>query len=558
MSAVPSSFVLALGWSLFDFVWQGALPLLGLWRGLHVEAALDASPAARFVHFPRTAGAGDATVAPAASWQSTLQQRLPWVVALWSIGASLLAARMALGLLWVARASNARGMPDASWQRTLDRLAGTIGVACAVRLRVVAEITTPVTAGWWKPVVLVPAALIAGMPPDLLEALLAHELAHVRRHDYLVNLAQSAAEALLFYHPVVWWLSSRIRVEREQVADDLATEGLGDPRRLAIALHELDLFQDRLRRSEARGPVASSNVVAADGGHLMARIQRLVRPSHHALSWKMALPIFALTASCLAARPQQATPATAAGAPPAPSAAPVVASQPTPDTPAVVDSTPAPGASPVTTARVQAVNERHGDAYALIRADRDSITMSGDTRDIPSIQRARGRLQGDFLWLRRAGKAYVVQDPAILARAMDVWKTTEPVEKQMQALEDQMRGPEQRMEALDRQMEALGDDDEDDSPARRDMGDGRMAPLQAQMQKLAAVVKQQSERIEAARAPIEKLGKQMEDENEGMEALNKQMEALSKQEEQLTREAERKMRLLIDEAMRSGKATPID
>lgn len=73
----------------------------------------------------------------------------------------------------------------------------------------------------------------------LLEALLAHELAHVRRQDYLAHLLQSLVEALLFFHPVVWWLSSRLRQERELVADALAARALDDPRRLAQALHAL-------------------------------------------------------------------------------------------------------------------------------------------------------------------------------------------------------------------------------------------------------------------------------------------------------------------------------
>ena len=82
---------------------------------------------------------------------------------------------------------------------------------------------------------LVPAVLVTGMPPHLLEALLAHELGHIRRHDYLINLLQNVVEILLFYHPAVWWLSRRIRTEREQIADDFAAHHLGDPRRLALA-----------------------------------------------------------------------------------------------------------------------------------------------------------------------------------------------------------------------------------------------------------------------------------------------------------------------------------
>ena len=97
--------------------------------------------------------------------------------------------------------------------------------------------------GWWRPVIFVPAGLLTGMPSDYLEALQAHELAHVQRFDYVVNLIQSAIEMLLFYHPAVWWISRQIRIEREQIADDLAASGLGDTRRLALALQQLDLFR---------------------------------------------------------------------------------------------------------------------------------------------------------------------------------------------------------------------------------------------------------------------------------------------------------------------------
>src|SRR5437868_5035802 len=110
---------------------------------------------------------------------------------------------------------------------------------CAVGLRLLAELPGPITLGALKPFVLLPAALLGRLPVDLLEALLAHELAHVRRWDYFANLLQSAVEALLFFHPVVWWLSARMRAERELVADEISAEVLGDSRRLAVALHML-------------------------------------------------------------------------------------------------------------------------------------------------------------------------------------------------------------------------------------------------------------------------------------------------------------------------------
>jgi D-alanyl-D-alanine endopeptidase (penicillin-binding protein 7) len=154
---------------------------------------------------------------------------------------------------------------------------------------VVDGLASPVTAGWWRPVVLVPASLVSGMAPDLLEALLAHEMAHVRRFDYLVNLGQNVVETLLFYHPAVWWISHRIRVEREQIADDIAARALGEPRRLARALSELERFQFSTHHL----------VQAANGGDLMSRIKRLVRPDTQALNWKAAIPVLGLAAVCM-------------------------------------------------------------------------------------------------------------------------------------------------------------------------------------------------------------------------------------------------------------------
>src|SRR4029434_68939 len=83
--------------------------------------------------------------------------------------------------------------------------------------------------GRLRPVLLLPAASLAGLTPQQLEAVLAHELAHIRRHDYLGNVFQTLVEALLFYHPAVWWPSARIRYERELCCDDLAVEVCGDP-----------------------------------------------------------------------------------------------------------------------------------------------------------------------------------------------------------------------------------------------------------------------------------------------------------------------------------------
>jgi D-alanyl-D-alanine endopeptidase (penicillin-binding protein 7) len=223
-----------------------------------------------------------------------LRDSLRGIVGLWALCAALLALRMVLGLLWINRAANddaPRHRADRlQWEASLARLARRFGVTRAVRLRIVDTLASPVTAGWWRPVVLVPASLVSGMPADLLGALLAHEMAHIKRHDYLVNLLQNVIETVLFYHPAVWWISNRIRSERELMADDLAARTLGEPRRLALALSELEKLQFSTHHLAQ----------AANGGNLMERIQHLMRPAPQAMNWKAAIPMLGLALACMA------------------------------------------------------------------------------------------------------------------------------------------------------------------------------------------------------------------------------------------------------------------
>jgi bla regulator protein BlaR1 len=310
---MKTALVEAIGWTLLHFCWQGLLIgcacalLLALMRNTRPEyrynlacAALlacvlwpAAELAARLQDGGRAAAmpfgaaplaAGGVGEAGLAAW---LQQQLLSIVGLWSLCAALLALRMAAGLAWIRRAG-AAPLAGAEWQARAARMAALAGVTRTVRLRVAHNLDSPLTVGWLRPVVLMPASLMSGMPAELLEALLAHEMAHVRRFDYLLNLGQNVAEVLLFYHPAVWWISGRIRVEREQIADDLAARQLGDPRRLARALSELE----RLQFS------AHHLAVAANGGDLVARVRRLVKPQRQALDWKAALPALGLAAAC--------------------------------------------------------------------------------------------------------------------------------------------------------------------------------------------------------------------------------------------------------------------
>jgi len=156
------------------------------------------------------------------------------------------------------------------WQQRLSALASHLQVRRTVRLYESVVARVPALIGWIRPVILVPAGALINLSAEELEAVLAHELAHIRRHDYLVNLLQTVVETLFFYHPAVWWINRNIRSEREDCCDDLAVELCGNPLTYVRALTALE--QTRL--------CAPRLAMAADGGGLLRRVQRLLGASH--------------------------------------------------------------------------------------------------------------------------------------------------------------------------------------------------------------------------------------------------------------------------------------
>jgi hypothetical protein len=137
----------------------------------------------------------------------------------------------------------------------------------------------PTVIGWLRPVVLLPIASLSGLTTQQIEMILAHELAHIRRHDFIVNLMQAVVETLLFYHPAVWWISQRIRVEREHCCDDVAVAMFGDPLQYARALTRFE----ELRLDPAHA------LLAANGGSLLTRIRRLVGTRGESANWSSQL-----------------------------------------------------------------------------------------------------------------------------------------------------------------------------------------------------------------------------------------------------------------------------
>ena len=228
---------------------------------------------------------------------------LSWVAAAWSVGVVVFWLRLVGGWMIAERLRRRQVRPAPfQWQQAFDRLRARLRVSRPVRLLVSGLLQAPAVVGLLRPVVLVPVGALAGLPAEQMEALLLHELAHIRRYDYLVNALQSMVEALLFYHPAVWWVSGHMRSERELSCDDAAIAVTGDAESYARALAEVGAVEN------ARYHAA----VAATGGSLANRVARLLgepRPASHTHSPAAAVAAAALVAiTVMAALGQTARP----------------------------------------------------------------------------------------------------------------------------------------------------------------------------------------------------------------------------------------------------------
>lgn len=214
-------------------------------------------------------GDGVAWTAGLAAIVERVEALLPLLVALWFAGVLFLMTRLIAG--WTQaqrlRLHGLRAAPRAL-ELAVELLGHRLGLRRVVRVCESALAEVPTVVGWLKPIVLIPTSALGGLTPQQLEAILAHELAHVRRHDYVVNLLQTVVETLLFYHPAVWWISKRVREEREHCCDDLAVQACGDRFGYVRALTALEELRAQ--------PSALGIAMAADGGSLLARVQRLV------------------------------------------------------------------------------------------------------------------------------------------------------------------------------------------------------------------------------------------------------------------------------------------
>ncbi|HYE89357.1 MAG TPA: M56 family metallopeptidase, partial [Vicinamibacterales bacterium] len=225
------------------------------------------------------------------SWPPSTIGPLPstLVVAMWAVGVLALSLRLLGGWMLTRRLTrHAIAAVSPAVNAAAKTIADRLQLRRAVLVVESGAVIVPTLIGYVKPVVLLPAVALTGLTPDQLNAILAHELAHVRRHDYLINLLQSIVETLLFYHPATWWVSAQVRAEREHCCDDLAVDVCGDRLVYVSALAELTSIASH-----------RAFALAATDGSLLSRVQRLLgrpRASHEpAPAWAL-LVLFVLLA----------------------------------------------------------------------------------------------------------------------------------------------------------------------------------------------------------------------------------------------------------------------
>ena len=219
---------------------------------------------------PSTASARtqvSAAPAPAVEVPENSRPWLPWLVAAWALGVCLLSIRFLFN--WNSVLTLRRGgelLADHALLARFGILATQLKISRPVRFLISSHARVPMVIGWLKPAILLPAGLLSGLDTRQIEAIVAHELAHIRRYDYLVNLLQNLVETVFFFHPAVWWTSAQIRRDRENCCDDVAAALSGGSLHYARALVALEA--QLCASVQTLGP-------AANGGNLLSRIRRL-------------------------------------------------------------------------------------------------------------------------------------------------------------------------------------------------------------------------------------------------------------------------------------------
>lgn len=310
----PTEIIQAIGWTLLNSLWQGiaiaiilAILLFGLRKktsqiryalsitamGLMILAAIVTF----IIEYQSISHISDALILSEIDTFSAIvgqlstekwftpfldyfNENIPLLVLVWVIGIFFLGLKMIGELTYLNHLKRYRVQPvSRNFQDQVIALANQMGIQKSIKVVESLKVNTPMVVGFFKPVILLPFGLVSGLSPQQIECILAHELAHIKRFDFVINMIQSFVEVLLFFNPAVWWISACIRAERENCCDDLAIQITGDKATFVKTLAHLE--EIRLSSSNTFAMTFSKNKKG-----VLYRIRRILKneTTYHAFS----------------------------------------------------------------------------------------------------------------------------------------------------------------------------------------------------------------------------------------------------------------------------------
>lgn len=528
-----------------------------------------------------------ASVEPAAQTSQQPPFDIRWTDINWNLWAALIYVSITLILLmrYFLGIALSRRLVRASSEISEPRLSAKLRTVKDIHIAESELISVPITIGVFRSTILLPAGW-REWDISKLNAIISHELSHVVRHDALVQHISLVHRAFFWFSPLAWWLDRHLAALAEQASDEAALAGGADRDDYARTL--LTFFE---AVQSAPGRVWWQGVSMAQQGQAEERVEKV-------LAWRgaismnlkksfaiaiivLAVPVVYLVASARpsvhAAQETQSTGSSSVQSPTPPSIAPAAPAggvvNTGPESPAPV--APVMPEAPVSSYADQSSGKGYSYSYGydedddeqrfiIVSGKSDSYTMSGSTQDIHHVQRLKKQIPGDFIWFQRDEKSYIIRDQATIDRARAFWAPQEELGKKQEALGKQQ-------EELGKQQEALGKKMEEVRVNVPDMT-AALDALKAKLQKLGstATMEQvgdlQSEigNLQSKIGEIQsqageqqgKLGEEQGKLGEEQGKLGEQQGELGRRQGELAREASIKMKALLDEAIKNGRARP--
>ncbi len=444
-----------------------------------------------------------------------LQNNLDVFVMIWLVGTTLLLLRLVVGFTHVQSLKVQQVNPiSADIQALMNSLLEKTQMPATIKLLESARASVPMTIGWIKPVVLLPVGMASGLTIKQLEAILAHELAHIKRYDYLVNIFQNFIEIVFFFHPATWFISGKVRDERENCCDDFAVEICGDSLVLAKALTQVASYQQQPRLAMAFGAKRQT---------FMDRIKRIIgindtKPMSYG-NWAAVLGMILVVALGITYAQNE-----------------------------IKKDSPTAKDEKSTVSKVDAINNVAPVSVA------DNVAMPADTSKLDEVE-------AEMEVLSKEMEKYSMEMEVLSRQMEDKARPMDKLYAEMAQYSNKMRVPQRKIQDLSIQMQEVSLAmqkihnkymDEDRIPAEVEKKlkalekqervlEKQMKEVEQEMTAIEVEMRPIDEKIKRLPSPMDSLGRLMDRYSKPMDSLGKIMEEKGKVLEKLAKEEETKV-----------------